>query len=80
MRVHSVLGAGLLESAYTACLQFELRRAGFSSIAQLALPVIYSGVILEVGDRIDLLMEELVVVEVKSVDAISPVHHAQIIT
>jgi GxxExxY protein len=80
MRVHSELGAGLLESAYTACLQFELRRAGFNSIAQLALPVIYSGVKLDVGYRIDLLVEDLVVVEVKSVDGISPVHHAQMIT
>jgi GxxExxY protein len=66
--------------AYTGCLQFELRRAGFNSIAQLALPVIYSGVKLDAGYRIDLSVEELVVVEVKSVDAVSPVHHAQIIT
>lgn len=51
MRVHSALGAGLLESAYIACLQFELRRAGFNSIAQLDLPVIYSGVKLDVGYR-----------------------------
>ena len=80
MKVHSELGAGLLESAYTTCLQFELRNAGFESIAQLALPLVYSGVKLDVGYRIDLLVENLVVVEVKSVDAISPIHHAQIIT
>ena len=80
MKVHSVLGAGLPESAYTACLQFELRRRGFESVSQLALPVVYEGVKLDVGYRIDLLVENLVVVEIKSVDAISPVHHAQIIT
>jgi len=79
MKVHSELGAGLLERAYTTCLQFELRRAGYNSIAQLGLPVVYSGVKLDVGYRIDLLVENLVVVEIKSVDAISPVHYAQII-
>ena len=80
MKVHSELGAGLLESAYTACLQYELNRAGHESIAQLALPVIYCGVKLDAGYRIDLLVDGLVVVEVKSVDAISPIHHAQVIT
>lgn len=80
MKVHSELGAGLLEGAYTACLQYELRRPGYNSIAQLGLPVVYAGVKLDVGYRIDLLVEDLVVVEIKSVDAISPVHHAQIIT
>ena len=80
MRVHSELGAGLLESAYTACLQFELSRAGYNSAIQLGLPVVYGGVRLDVGYRIDLLVENLVIVEIKSVDAISPVHQAQIIT
>jgi len=80
MKVHTELGAGLLESAYTACLQFELSRAGFQSVTQLALPVVYCGVKLDAGYRIDLLVENLVVVEIKSVDAISPVHQAQIIT
>jgi GxxExxY protein len=80
MKVHSELGAGLLESAYAACLQFELRRAGYNSVAQLGLPVVYCGVKLDVGYRIDLLVENLVVVEIKSVDAVSPVHYAQIIT
>lgn len=80
MKVHSELGAGLLESAYAARLQYELRQAGYNSIAQLGLPVVYGGVKLDIGYRIDLLVENLVVVEIKSVDAISPVHHAQIIT
>ncbi len=80
MRVHSGLGPGLLESAYTACLQYELRRAGLNCAVQVPLPVVYYGVKLDAGYRIDLLVEDLVVVEVKSVDAISPVHHAQVIT
>ncbi|MFY9904437.1 MAG: GxxExxY protein [Terriglobales bacterium] len=80
MRVHSELGPGLLESAYAACLQHELRKAGLSSNAQVGLPVVYDGVKLDLGYRIDLLVEDLVIVELKSVDAISPVHQAQIIS
>lgn len=80
MRVHSELGPGLLESAYTACLQHELRKAGYQSASQVGLPVVYDGTKLELGYRIDLLVENLVVVELKSVEAVSPVHHAQIIS
>jgi GxxExxY protein len=80
MRVHTELGPGLLESAYTACLQHELKKAGFKSDAQVGLPVIYDGVKLELGYRIDLLVENLVIVELKSVNGISPVHQAQIIS
>ena len=80
MRVHSELGPGLLESTYTACLQHELRKAGCRSEAQVGLPVYYDGVKLDLGYRIDLLVENLVIVELKSVDAISPVHQAQILS
>ena len=81
MTVHTELGPGLLESTYTACLQYELRQAGFRAAAQLvALPVVYRGVKLELGYRMDLLVEDLVVVEIKSVDGISPVHQAQILS
>ncbi len=80
MRVHSELGPGLLESAYTACLQHELKKAGLKSDAQVGLPVVYDGVKLDLGYRIDLLVEDLVIVELKSVDAIAPVHQAQIIS
>jgi GxxExxY protein len=80
MAVHTELGPGLLESTYTACLQYELKQAGFLAIAQVALPVVYRGVRLELGYRIDLLVEDLVVVEIKSVDGISPVHQAQILS
>src|SRR6201997_3248828 len=77
MKVHTELGPGLLESAYTACLQFQLTEEGLECVTQLALPVVYRGVKLDAGYRIDLLVENLVLVEIKSVDAVSPVHHAQ---
>jgi GxxExxY protein len=80
MRVHSELGPGLLESTYTACLQYELRKAGLKSDAQVGLPVVYDGVKLDIGYRIDLLVEDLVIVELKSVDAIAPFHQSQIIS
>jgi len=80
MRVHTELGPGLLESTYTACLQYELGQAGLQSAIQVGLPVVYHGVKLELGYRIDLLVEELIVVEIKSVDAVSPVHQAQILS
>jgi GxxExxY protein len=80
MRVYSELGPGLLESTYTACLQYELRKAGLKSDAQVGLPVVYDGVKLDIGYRIDLLVEDLVIVELKSVDGIAPVHQAQIIS
>jgi len=80
MRVHTELGPGLLESTYTACLRHQLSEAGFQSSAQVGLPVVYHGVHLEIGYRMDLLVEDLVVVEIKSVDAISPVHRAQILS
>ena len=80
MRVHSELGPGLLESAYTACLQYELRQAGYQSLTQVGLPVVYQGTKLDLGYRIDLLVASLVIVEIKSVDALSPVHQAQLLS
>jgi GxxExxY protein len=80
MKVHSELGPGLLESAYQACVQHELQQAGFRAASQVGLPVVYHGVRLEIGYRMDLVVDDLVIVEIKSVDAISPVHQAQIIS
>jgi GxxExxY protein len=80
MRVHTELGAGLLESTYAACLRFELLEAGLRCASQVGLPVVYRGVKLELGYRIDILVEDLVVVEVKSVEALAPVHQAQILS
>jgi GxxExxY protein len=80
MRVHTELGPGLLESTYTACLQHELKKIGLHCDIQVPLPVIYDGVRLELGYRIDMLVEDQVMVELKSVDAINPVHQAQLLS
>lgn len=80
MKVHSSLGPGLLESAYQACLAHELRNRGLGVAAQVPLPVVYEGEKLEVGYRIDLLVENRVVVKVKSVEAIHPIHEAQLLS
>jgi GxxExxY protein len=80
MHVHSVLGPGLLESAYQGCLAHELRKRGFSVASQVGLPVVFDGEKIELGYRIDLVVEGLVIVEVKSVDAIHPVHQAQLLS
>ena len=80
MRVHTVLGPGLLESTYQACLAQELKKSGMFVQTQVGLPLVYDGIRLEVGYRIDLLVEDLVIVEVKSIDAIAPIHQAQILS
>lgn len=80
MKVHTILGPGLLESAYQACLAHELRDRGFGVATELPLPVVYEGRKLEVGYRIDLVVESRVVVEVKSIDAIHPIHQAQLLS
>ena len=79
-KVHSALGPGLLESAYQACLEYELKKLGFLVESQKALPIIYEEVHLNAGYRIDLLVENTVVLEFKSVEAINEVHIAQILT
>lgn len=76
----SELGPGLLASTYQVCLQPELKKAGFQSETQVGLPVFYDGVKLDLGYRINLLAEGLVVVELKSIDAIAPIHQAQLLS
>jgi GxxExxY protein len=78
--VYKVLGPGLLESVYQYALQYELQQAGWKVRAQVALPVIYKNAQLDLGFRIDLLIEDQVVVEVKSVEALHEVHKKQLIT
>ena len=80
MKVHSVLGPGLLESAYQACLLHELRKQGFRVASQVGLPVIYEGEKIDLGYRIDLVIESMVIVEIKRVEAIHPVHQAQLLS
>lgn len=80
MKVHTALGAGLLESAYEVCLVHELRKRGFNVQAQLALPVVYDGIKLDAGYRIDLMVESAVIVELKAVERVLPVHEAQLLS
>jgi GxxExxY protein len=80
MKVHSALGPGLLESAYQACLAYELRKKEFDVKAQVEPPVVYEKVRIDLGYRIDLLVNDLVIVELKCVERILPVHEAQIIS
>jgi len=78
--VHSELGPGLLESTYETCLEYELLDKGLKVERQKPLPVIYKDIKLNAGYRIDLLVEEKVIVEIKSSEAISPVYEAQLLT
>ena len=80
IEVHKSLGPGLLESAYEECLAHELVLAGLNFERQKPVPVVYKDIKLECGYRIDLLVENSVIVELKSVECINPVHEAQILT
>ena len=80
LKVHRALGPGLLESAYEHCLAYELNGRGVEFQRQVILPIAYDGDTIDAGYRLDLLVENSIVVEVKSVDALSRVHEAQILT
>ena len=80
IEVHRILGPGLLESSYMPCLQFELAAADLRFLAERAVPILYKGMELDAKYRIDLLVENRVVVEVKSADYLLPVHQAQVLT
>lgn len=79
-KVHSELGPGLLESTYEVCLEHELLKAGLSLERQKALPVIYDELKLDAGYRVDLLVNNQVILELKAVDEIAPIHTAQVMT
>ena len=80
IEVHRNLGPGLLESTYRQCLAHELSQAGISFQMELPLPVRYKGILLDCGYRIDLLVNGDVIVEIKSVESVLPIHHAQTLT
>jgi GxxExxY protein len=80
IEVHRALGPGLLESAYQPCLQFELTSRKIRFVVERSIPIVYKGMPLGVNYRVDLIVEDLVVVEVKSVVAVAPVHEAQLLT
>ncbi len=80
IEVHRALGPGLLESAYEECLCYELAQGGIRFLRQVALPVRNKGVTLDCGYRMDLLVDDLVIVEIKAVESLSPIHEAQLLT
>ena len=80
IKVHKTLGPGLLESTYEVCLIYELQKSGINVLSQLALPVIYDGIKLDAGYRIDLLVEDSIIVELKAVDCLLPIHEAQVLS
>jgi len=80
MKIHSALGPGLLESAYADCLKHELIKRGLRVACEVPLPVIYGGVRLDAGYRLDLVVEDTVVVELKAIEARALIHQAQIIS
>ncbi|NLV45675.1 MAG: GxxExxY protein [Candidatus Hydrogenedentes bacterium] len=80
IEVHRETGPGLLESAYEECLAYELKVAGLKYSRQLELPVKYKGILLDCGYRIDLLVEENLIIELKAVERLLPIHEAQLLT
>jgi GxxExxY protein len=79
-KIHKTLGPGLFESVYQATLEFELQKRGLAFAQQVGLPVHYEAVKLELGFRVDLIVGEKVIVEIKSVEALAPIHKKQLLT
>ncbi len=80
LTVHRALGPGLLESVYEECLAYELKKRGHNVAQQLSLPVVYDSITLDAGYRIDLMVDHAVIVEIKAVAALAPIHEAQLLT
>lgn len=80
MRVHTALGPGLLESAYEQCLDYELKKKGFNVEKQIPIPLVYEEVELDCAYRLDLIVENKVIIEVKSVESLKPIHAVQLLT
>ena len=80
IKIHKALGPGLLENVYEACLKYELEKKGYIVEQQIAVPVYYDGIELDTSLRLDLMVEDTIIVELKAVKELLPVHEAQIIT
>ena len=78
--VHTVLGPGLLENAYEACLKHELLKRGLTVEQQVALPIVYDGVKIDLGYRLDLVVAQEVIIELKAVERVTPLHEAQLLS
>ena len=79
-KIHRTLGPGLLESVYQATLDYELQKRGLGVVQQIGLPVYYENIKLELGFRVDLIVADKVIIEIKSVEALAPVHRKQLLT
>ena len=79
-KVHKELGPGLLESAYEACLEHALKQRGFEVERQISQPVRFDGIVIDVGYRIDLLVNDSIIIELKAVEQLAPIHQAQLLT
>ena len=79
-RIHTTLGPGLLESVYHAVLAYELAQRGLRTVSQQPIPVVYGTIRIDIGFRADLIVEDQVIVEIKSVELLSPVHRKQLLT
>ena len=80
MRVHTALGPGLLESAYQKCMEYDLKQEGSQVMCEVVLPIIYRGVSIDAGYRIDMIVDECIIIEHKTVERILPIHEAQLLT
>jgi GxxExxY protein len=79
-KIHTTLGPGLLESVYESTLEYELQKRGLSVLRQIGLPVYYEGLKLELGYRVDLIVGDKVIIEIKSIEALAPIHKRQLLT
>jgi len=80
IKVHRALGPGLLESVYQKCLKYELEKCGFAVKCELPIPVLYEDIQLDIGFRADMLVNDSVLIENKTVDRLAPIHEAQLLT
>ncbi len=80
LKVHTVLGPGLLESSYQKCMEYELRNYGLKVACEVMLPITYEKIKIDAGYRIDMIVEDSVIVENKTVDKLIPIHEAQLLT
>ncbi len=80
IQIHRTLGPGLLESTYEACLKYELEKRGLKIQSQVGLPVIYDGMKIDLGCRLDILVEDAIIIELKAVNTITPLHEAQLLS
>jgi GxxExxY protein len=80
MKVHSALGPGLLESAYESCLLYELRKKGLKVVSQMVLPIFYDGINIDIGYRVDLMVGDSIILELKAIEKVMPIHEAQLLS